>query len=577
MTKLATDPRSVETRKDTSAMSVSENAKLQTERDHYIAFAFCWADALVELAADHTIAFAAGALGPLVGRKPEELIGENFDGLVAEQDRARMMQLLKIAQSLGRVEDTSIRLQGPRGTTPPMAMAAHSLDSRAGRFSIAFRLRPTETEQDAKLGLHRDESSGLYDSESFGKVAEQKLQAFKKAGTDVKMTVMSMPQLKELQGRLGEEQSESLLHSVGAFLKANSADGDTAARVDDQSFSLIHEAEADIQELEKEIADLTREADPDGKGVEVETATVDASDDTISEDEMAKGLMYTLNHFKESTGQGLSLKNLKENFGNLAREGAERVQNFRKIVAAGAFDPAFHPIIHVKSGKIHHYEALVRFRGKAKDASPFREITFAEESDLIHEFDIMMARKVIAWLSKKPRNSNAYNVAVNVSGNSIDNDQYLDQLDRLLKENDWAQGKVCFEITESARMSDLDSANNFIQRLRKAGYQVCLDDFGAGSASFQYLSTLDVDIVKLDGSAVKNAEKSKKGRAFLSALTELCRRLGVETVGEMIDSPQTLAFVRDCNVDYVQGFLFGKPSHDLKDFDPLPHRELMSW
>lgn len=550
---------------------------MQAERDHYIAFAYCWADALVELGADHRIVFAAGALTPLVGRKPEELIGVNFDELVATQDRARMMALLKIAQTQGRVEDAGIRLTGPRGTTPPLAMAAHSLDSRAGRFSIAFRLRPTETEQDEKKGLHRDESSGLYDAESFGKVAEQKLHALKAAGADVKMTVMSLPQLTELQARLGADQNESLMHSVGAFLKANSADGDTAARVSDTGFSLIHEAATDIKALESEIAELTREIDPEGKGVAVETATVDAVDDAISEEEMAKGLMYTLNHFREATGQGLSLSSLKENFGNLAKEGAQRVQNFRRIVAAGAFDPAFHPIINVKNAKIHHYEALVRFRGKSKEESPFREITFAEESDLIHEFDIAMVRKVIAWLGKKPRNSNAYNVAVNVSGNSIDNDQYLTQLDRLLKENDWTKGKLIFEITESARMSDLNSANAFIQRLRKAGYEVCLDDFGAGSASFQYLSTLDVDVVKLDGSAVKNAEKSTKGRAFMSALTELCRRLGVETVAEMIDSPQSLAFVRDCGVDYVQGFLFGKPSHDLKDFDPLPHKELMSW
>ena len=192
-----------------------------------------------------------------------------------------------------------------------MAMAAHSLDSRAGRFSIAFRLRPTEDEQDEKLGLQRDEASGLLDSESFGKVVEQKLESFKQAGTDVKMTVMSMPQLKELQERLGGDQNESLMHSVGAFLKANSADGDTAARVDDQSFSLIHEAAADIEALEQEIAELTKEADPDGKGVEVETATVDAPADSIGEDEMAKGLIYTLNHFKEATGQGLSLKSLK--------------------------------------------------------------------------------------------------------------------------------------------------------------------------------------------------------------------------------------------------------------------------
>ena len=102
--------------------------------------------------------------------------------------------------------------------------------------------------------------------------------------------------------------------------------------------------------------------------------------------------------------------------------------------------------------------------------------------------------------------------------------------------------------------------------------QVCLDDF-AGSASFQYLSALDVDIVKLDEGG--NAEKSRRA-ALSSRRSRLCRRLGVETVGE-IDSLQTLAFVRDCNVDYVQGFLFGKPSLDLRDFDPLPHRELMSW
>ncbi len=131
-----------------------------------------------------------------------------------------------------------------------------------------------------------------------------------------------------------------------------------------------------------------------------------------------------------------------------------------------------------------------------------------------------------------------------------------------------------FEITESSRMSDLESANNFIQSLRGRGYHVCLDDFGAGAASFQYLSVLDVDVVKLDGSAVKNAQKAAKGRAFLSALTELCRRMNVETIAEMVDTEETLDFCRDCGCNYVQGFLFGKPSPDIKDFSPLPQGAL---
>ena len=145
---------------------------------------------------------------------------------------------------------------------------------------------------------------------------------------------------------------------------------------------------------------------------------------------------------------------------------------------------------------------------------------------------------------------------------------------QLLKDNPWTQGKLLFEITESSRMSRLELANQFIQSLRDRGYHVCLDDFGAGAASFQYLSVLDVDVVKIDGSAVKNALTASKGRAFLSALTELCRRMKVETIAEMVDTPETLDFCRDCGCNYVQGYLFGKPSREIRDFAPLPQLHL---
>ncbi len=133
---------------------------------------------------------------------------------------------------------------------------------------------------------------------------------------------------------------------------------------------------------------------------------------------------------------------------------------------------------------------------------------------------------------------------------------------------------MLFEITESARMADLEMANRVIQSLRKAGHEVCLDDFGAGAASFQYLSALDVDVVKLDGSAVRNAQAGPKGRAFLTALASFCGSLAVNTIAEMVDSEDSLIFVKGCGVDYVQGYLFGRPSKQIKDFDPLPRADL---
>ena len=236
---------------------------------------------------------------------------------------------------------------------------------------------------------------------------------------------------------------------------------------------------------------------------------------------------------------------------------------FRKVLEDGAFDIAFHPIVHTRTGHIHHYEALARFPGTIAAESPFKLISFAEEAGLIAKFDIAMANKVMAWLKTHPK---PHKIAINISGYSIGNAGYLAELDGLLDANRWARGAVMFEITESICIPDLAAANQLFQTLRGQGFEICLDDFGAGVASFQYLLSLDVDVVKLDGSAVKSALIAKKGRAFLSALVRLCRDIGVPTIAERVDDGETLDFVRDCGVDYAQGYLFGEPSTDIGAF-----------
>lgn len=239
---------------------------------------------------------------------------------------------------------------------------------------------------------------------------------------------------------------------------------------------------------------------------------------------------------------------------------------FNHVVNEADFDIAFQPIVEVRTGKIHHFEALVRFHHHAPDHSPFEHITIAEESGLISEFDLAMAGKAIAWLAQAPEK---YQVAINVSGHSVGNPLYVEGLDSLLADNPWTVSRLMFEITESARMDDLPSANQFIQNLRQQGYEVCLDDFGAGAANFQYLSTLEVDVVKLDGTALRNARNATKGRAFLKALTDLCHDLKVGTIAEMVDDAESLEFIRECGVQYAQGYLFGKPSTDIKAFEKM--------
>lgn len=544
---------------------------MRAERDRFVALAFCWADVLFELDPEARVVFAAGPTAALLGKEPQALAGTALESLVAPQDRMLLGELLAVARRRGRIENASVRLLGAKGPTAPLAFAGYRLEDLGGHYFLALRMATPMRAGEAAGKLARDSKSGLYDADSFAAVACERLRCAPGAEAG-KMTLIELPGYQALQGRLGAGNEERLLTTVGAFLRANSMDGDSAARIGEDRYGLIHAPDLDVADLEKRLTTLTREADPEGKGVAVEAATVAIDTGAASEEDLANGLVYAINRFRKAEGTGFSIKQLSTNLSALVNQAAQSVSSFKRVVAASEFDLALQPIIDVMTGDIHHYEALARFRAK-DGGSPYETIMFAEETGLIQEFDLAMTRKVVEWLNTTPRNSKT-SVAVNVSGHSVGSAAYVSGLHAILAENPWMRGRLLFEITESARMTDLGVANTFIQNLRTEGYTVCLDDFGAGAANFQYLSTMQVDVVKLDGSAVRNAQKAQKGRAFLRSLVGLCRELGVHTIAEMVDDEAGLKFIRDCGVQYVQGYLFGKPSADLKSFDKYRVRSL---
>ena len=543
---------------------------LKGERDRYVSLAFAWADLLLELDREFNIRFIGGAAQAFFGKKPVELTGTSFRDLVAPQDGPLIGQMLKQTQKAGRLEDAVIRVAGLNGAQFWVSIAAYCLDPVNGSIYVALR----RSSPKVVAALADTKNGGLADASAFSAMAADRMKTLAAAGESAEVTLLSIPGMTDLTGRLDSDAAQKLMQGVGDVLKASSVGGDAAARVGDNQFSIMHSSGTNVQEVLQSIEKMTQQFDPSGQGAKVEAATMqmDAASG-VSEEDLAKGLLYTLNKFRDSEGDGISVKDMASNMSTMISQAMDEVSRFRTVVSQAQFFVALQPIININSGEIHHYEALCRF-DRAAGESPFKTITFAEETGLIHDFDFAMAKKVMEWLSKFPRNNDKYRVAVNVSGFSIGKESYVDALMKMLKENEWTQGKLMFEITESSRMSDLDGANKFIKGLRDKGYHVCLDDFGAGAASFQYLSVLDVDVVKLDGSAVKNAQKATKGRAFLSALTEFCRRMKVETVAEMVDTKESLDFCRDCGCDYVQGFLFGKPSPEVKDFNPLPQGDL---
>lgn len=325
-----------------------------------------------------------------------------------------------------------------------------------------------------------------------------------------------------------------------------------------QFLAVVHGRETSVEELRHDLADICARLDPENRRWHVVIGSLD--DETLAGAgvrELAQALLCSFVRLREVNA--FSVMDLSVNLQRLVEEALDDVRGFQSLLDEKDFATVFQPVLDARSGRIHHLEALCRFNAD-HGASPFRRLAAAEEIGAIHLFDIVMIRHVAEWLRSADGVEGRRVVAVNVSGQSLAEAEFADALREITRSYPGLVGSLVFEITDVHRIDDLGAADEVIRELRAAGHRVCLDDMSAGSASFQYLSRLDVDYVKFDGKAIREARAARKGAAFLSALTDLCRRIGTQTIAEMIDDPDTLDFARRCGVDFVQGHLFGKPT-----------------
>ena len=136
---------------------------------------------------------------------------------------------------------------------------------------------------------------------------------------------------------------------------------------------------------------------------------------------------------------------------------------------------------------------------------------------------------------------------------------FVETLLDLMRQFPENRNKPLFEITESTQITDLDGVNGAVRRLQEQGCQVCLDDFGAGTASFQYLQAIQVDFVKIDGAYVGRMLTSERDRLLIRNLSQLCHELGVGTIAEFVETHEQADLLNELGVQFGQGYFFGRP------------------
>jgi len=208
-----------------------------------------------------------------------------------------------------------------------------------------------------------------------------------------------------------------------------------------------------------------------------------------------------------------------------------------------------------------NFEVLLRMRKPNGDIVPAPVIIEAAEahgkSSII---DTWVVTTVIAWLEAHAAQlANTQFVGVNLSGSSLNDEAFVEELFRLFERHKAAVARICIEITETVALTDMAHMQRFIDRARDLGVKVALDDFGAGYSSFGYLKGLSVDALKLDGSLVRDAANNPSGMAILAALGGLVSNLGMKSIGEYAENLPILKALVAAGVDYAQGYGISRP------------------
>jgi ammonium transporter, Amt family len=172
---------------------------------------------------------------------------------------------------------------------------------------------------------------------------------------------------------------------------------------------------------------------------------------------------------------------------------------------------------------------------------------------------ILLARKIdFAAVDPDGKHNRIY--FINLSGLTLGDKKFVEEITELLDSSDHRNFKICFEITETAAIQNMAFAIEFMQHFRELGCLFALDDFGSGFSSFSYLKALPIDFLKIDGAFVKAIMSGPSEFAIVKSIHEIAKAFGMRTIAEHIETLDVLDQVRDLGIDFAQGYYLHKPS-----------------
>ena len=378
---------------------------------------------------------------------------------------------------------------------------------------------------------------------------------------------MDLDQFKIVNDTYGHVAGDELLRQIAALLNKTIRSRDTLARLGGDEFAILMEHCSLVQA--HKIAEKVRLAISGSRfhwqnrvikvGVSIGMVSIcdtdKSSSDVLCEADAAC--------FAAKRAGRDRIHIYQDDNVELARQRND-MQWFSRIHHALEFDRFclyYQPIYSFNKSKSIRYELLIRMKdSEEKLIFPATFLPAAEHYAITTKIDRWVLKEAFQWLKTIPDHLEKLDhCAINISGHSLGDKDFLKFLLNLFKETGLPPEKICLEITETAAIANLPDAQEFMKILQDLGCRFALDDFGIGLSSFAYLKNLAVDYLKIDGSFVKNILTDPDDFAIVKSINEIGHTMGKLTIAEFAESPETLQCLNDMGVDFAQGYAINRP------------------
>jgi len=421
-----------------------------------------------------------------------------------------------------------------------------------------------------------DALTGLHNRYEFDQQLKQALKSAKLKNERHVLFYMDLDQFKVVNDTSGHLAGDELLKQLSRVLQKEVRNGDTLARLGGDEFGVLlkncdlNQARQIAKKLQRAVRNFRFHMEDKTFSIGVSTGIVEitaysqADADVLS---LADSACFLA---KEEGRNRIHIYH--QNDEDLARQHGEMqwVSRIQKALEHDQLEIYCQRIVPVgrSSEGVSHVEVLVRMIDEnGETIAPGAFIPAAERYNLMSELDRWVINHTFAWLSKNSRKMAQLITTINISGQSLGDEGFLDYLIAMLSNYDIAPNSICFEITETAAVANLGSAVNFIKDLKSLGCKFALDDFGSGMSSFAYLKNLPVDYLKIDGSLVKDIATDVVNFSMVEAINQVGRVMGLQTIAEFVENQAILDKLEQIGVDYAQGFGIARPVPS-KHFQP---------